>query len=106
MDEKSKAMPKTSGKSPTVDEIADMASRSQDVSAYFTKKSDVVRPVRRVNVDLTQGMSRALDERAARCNISRQAVIRTLFGRASSEERRSKPRSKDAGESPVAARPL
>jgi len=50
----------------TADEIADMASRGEDVSAYFTKKFTVVRPVRRVNVDLTQGMMRELDERAAR----------------------------------------
>jgi metal-responsive CopG/Arc/MetJ family transcriptional regulator len=74
-----------------------MASRGQDVSAYFTNKFDVVMPVRRVNVDLTQGMLRALDERAARFNISRQAIIKTLLGRALSEERQHKPRSKDAG---------
>ena len=40
-----------------------------------------VKPVRRVNVDLTQGMLRQLDERAARLNISRQAVIKTLLAR-------------------------
>jgi hypothetical protein len=85
-------MPKTSRKSPTADEIAGMASRGEDVSAYFTNQFDVVRPVRRVNVDLTQGMLRALDERAARLNISRQAVIKTLLGRALNEERENKPR--------------
>lgn len=37
----------------------------EDVSAYFTNKFTVVRPVRRVNVDLTQGMLRDLDERVA-----------------------------------------
>jgi len=47
----------------------------------------VVRPVRRVNVDLTQGMLRKLDERAARLNISRQAVIKTLLDRALKEDR-------------------
>jgi len=70
----------------TADEIADMASRGEDVSAYFTKKFTVVRPVRRVNVDLTQGMMRELDERAARLNVSRRAVIKTLLGRALAEE--------------------
>jgi metal-responsive CopG/Arc/MetJ family transcriptional regulator len=54
----------------------------------------VVRPIRRVNVDLTQGMLRELDERAARLNISRQAVIKTLLGRALNEERASSPASK------------
>jgi len=68
-----------SRKTPTADEIADMGSQGQDVSSYFTNQFTVVRPVRRVNVDLTQGMLRALDERAARLNISRQAVIKTLL---------------------------
>ncbi|MGI8743318.1 MAG: hypothetical protein ACR2NN_12255 [Bryobacteraceae bacterium] len=35
-----------------------MASRGEDVAAYFTNKFTVVRPVHRVNVDLTQGMLR------------------------------------------------
>jgi len=51
----------------------------------------VVRPVRRVNVDLTQGMLRALDERAAKLNISRQTVIKTLLAQALKSERRSPP---------------
>ncbi len=80
-------MPKTSKRAPTADEIAEMASCGEDVSRYFTNKFNVIRPVRRVNVDLTEGMLRALDERAARLNISRQAVIKTLLGRALSEER-------------------
>jgi hypothetical protein len=81
-------MPKTSNKAPTADEIADLATRGEDVSRYFTNKFTVVKPVRRVNVDLTHGMLRELDERAARLNISRQAVIKTLLGRALSEEKR------------------
>ena len=84
-------------KAPNADEIAEMASRGEDVSAYFTNKFTVVRPVRRVNVDLTQGMLRDLDERAARLNISRQAVIKTLLGRALSEERENKVRPKKSG---------
>ena len=88
-------MPRMSKKTPTADEIAEMASRGEDISAYFSNKFTVVRPVRRVNVDLTQGMLRELDERAARLNISRQAVIKTLLGRALNEEH--KPRPKHAG---------
>jgi hypothetical protein len=56
----------------------------------------VVRLVRRVNMDLTQGTLRDLDQRAARLNISRQAVIKILLGRALNEEREHKPRAKDA----------
>lgn len=93
-------MPKSSRKTRTADEIVEMASRGEDISAYFSNKFTVVRPVRRVNVDLTQGMLRELDERAARLNISRQAVIKTLLGRALNEERENKSRSKK----PLAAR--
>ena len=87
-------MPKTSRRTPSADEIADMASRGEDISAYFTNKFTVVRPVRRVNVDLTEGMLRELDERAARLNISRQAVIKTLLARALDEERAGRPGGK------------
>jgi hypothetical protein len=65
--------------SPTADQIAEMADRGEDISAHFTNKFRVVRPTRRVNVDLTQRMLQELDQRAARLNISRQAVIKTLF---------------------------
>jgi len=91
---KSKAMPKTSRNTPTADEIAEKASRGEDVSIYFTNKFAVFRPVRRVNVDLSQGMLRQLDERAARLNISRQAVIKTLLSRALAEEGTGKSRPK------------
>jgi hypothetical protein len=85
-------MPKTVSQTRTADEIADIASRGEDISSYFTNKFTVVRPVRRVNVDLTRGMLRDLDERAARLNISRQAVIKTLLAKALKSEPRS-PRS-------------
>jgi len=85
-------MPKTSKTRISADEIAEKASRGEDVSAYFTNKFTVVRPVRRVNVDLTPGMLRQLDQRAARLNISRQAVIKTLLSRAMEEEQTARPR--------------
>jgi hypothetical protein len=84
MPKASKAKPMT----PTADEIAEMATRGEDVSAYFSNKFTVVRPIRRVNVDLTEGMLRELDARAARLNISRQAVIKTLLGRALALDRK------------------
>jgi hypothetical protein len=87
-------MPKTSRTNPTADEIAEMASRGEDVSRYFTNKFTVVRPVRRINVDLTEGMLRDLDARAARLNISRQAVIKTLLARALQQEGTSRSTTK------------
>jgi len=75
-------MPNKSKPCASADEIAEIASRGQDVSRFFTNRFTVVRPVRRVNVDLTQGMLRELDERAARLNVSRQAVIKTLLRQA------------------------
>ena len=87
-------MPRTFKTAISADEIAEKASRGEDVSAFFTRKFTVVKPVHRVNVDLTQGMLRDLDERAARLNISRQAVIKTLLDRALQEDRASKARTK------------
>ena len=83
-------MPKTFKGTLSADDIADKATRGEDISAYFTNKFTVVRPVHRVNIDLTQGMLRDLDARAAQLNISRQAVIKTLLGRALSETREEK----------------
>jgi hypothetical protein len=87
-------MPKTSKPTPSADEIADMASRGEDISAYFSNEFSVVRPIRRVNVDLTPGMLRKLDERAVRLNISRQAVIKVLLDQALSQTPRAKAKTK------------
>jgi ribbon-helix-helix CopG family protein len=87
-------MPKMSKTTLSADQIAEKATGGEDISAYFTNKFTVVRPVRRVNVDLTPGILRQLDERAARLNISRQAVIKTLLSRALEQERVGKTRSK------------
>ena len=40
-------MPKMSKRMPGADEIAEMASRGEKISLYFTGKFTVVRPVRR-----------------------------------------------------------
>ena len=87
-------MPRTSKGTISADEIAEKASRGEDISAYFTNKFTVVRLGRRVNVDLTPGMLGQLDERAARLNISRQAVIKTLLSRALAETPPGKPKRK------------
>lgn len=79
-------MRKTSKTMRTAEEIAEMASRGEDISRYFSNQFTVVKPIRRVNVDLTQGMLWELDARAARLNVSRQAVIKTLLARALSED--------------------
>jgi hypothetical protein len=91
------AIPKASKKTPSADQIAELASRGENISAFFSNKFTVVGPVRRVNIDLTRGMLRELDERAARLNISRQAVIKTLLGRALREERENEPHARKAG---------
>jgi hypothetical protein len=62
----SKLVPKTCKAAASADEIARKASRGEDISGYFTGKFNVARPVRRVNVDLIQGMLGEADERAAR----------------------------------------
>lgn len=88
-------MQKTPKPKVTADEIAEKASRGEDVSVHFTNKFTVVRPVHRVNLDLTYGMLRQLDERAARLNISRQAVIKTLLDMALKQHGLTKSGTKD-----------
>jgi hypothetical protein len=63
-------MPRTSKQKISADEIAEKASRGEDISACFTNDFTMIRPTRRVNVDLTPGMLRELDQRAARLNNS------------------------------------
>lgn len=85
-------MPRTRSKRTNPDEIAAKATKGEDISKFFTNRFAVVRPVRRVNVDLTEGMLRQLDEKAARLNVSRQAVIETLLASALGEESKRKAR--------------
>jgi hypothetical protein len=87
-------MPKTPKRTISPDEIAEKATRGEDISRFFTNEFTVVRPVHRVNVDLTPGLLRQLDERAAHLNISRQAVIKTLLRRALEEESPTKRKPK------------
>ena len=90
-------MPKTPKNSISADEIAAKASRGENVSAYFTNKFTVVKPLCHVNLDLTPGILRELDRRAARLNLSRQAVITTILDRELERDRLSKTRRKKAG---------
>lgn len=87
-------MPKTSKPPVSADAIAERASRGEDISAFFTNKFTVVRPIHRVSVDLTQGMLRQVDQRAAQLNLSRQAVIKSLLDRALKEDRSPRVRAK------------
>jgi hypothetical protein len=54
-------IPKTPKPTITAGQIAEMATRGEDVSRHFTNKVKVARPVQRVNVDLTQAMLRQLE---------------------------------------------
>ncbi len=64
---------------PTADEIAAMATRGENISSFFTNRFTVIRPIRRVSINLPPGMLRKLDSRAARLSVSRQAVIEMLL---------------------------
>ncbi len=46
-------MPKTIEKTPSADEIAEMATRGEDVSGLFSNRFKVVRPVQREDTDPT-----------------------------------------------------
>ena len=74
-------------KTPTIDEISDMAAEGKDVSKYFTKRFRVRQPlekaqIQRVNVDFNLDMLEELDSLAKELNVSRQAVIKVYLRQA------------------------
>ena len=69
-------------KSPSADEIAELAMKGEDVSRFFTNDGEMRPPIQRVNVDFTRDMLKELDDMAKQLNISRQAVIKSYLRRA------------------------
>ena len=69
-------------KSPTADEIAELAMKGGDVSRFFTNDGEMRPPIQRVNVDFTFDMLKQLDDLAKELNISRQAVIKSYLRQA------------------------
>jgi hypothetical protein len=82
-------MPKTAERkvTPSADEIAEIASRGENISRFFTNKGKMMPPIQRVNVDFTLPMLNELDDEARALNISRQAVIKTLLKHALDQQR-------------------
>ncbi|MGA9567748.1 MAG: ribbon-helix-helix protein, CopG family [Candidatus Korobacteraceae bacterium] len=70
------------GKAASAEQIARMADTGENVAAFFKREGRMVRPIQRVNVDLTAAMLEELDQAAADLNVSRQAVIKTLVRQA------------------------
>jgi Ribbon-helix-helix protein, copG family len=66
----------------SAEEIARLADRGKDVSRFFKGQGRMVKPIQRVNVDLTASMLEELDQAAQKLNVSRQAVIKTLVRQA------------------------
>jgi len=77
-------MKRTSGKKkiPSVEAIARMADKGEDISSFFTNTGKMNQPVQRVNVDFTASMLSELDRAAGELNVSRQAVIKTFLRQA------------------------
>ena len=71
-----------SGKPVSAEAIARLADQGQDVSHFFRGQGRMVRPIQRVNVDVTAAMLEELDKAAEELNVSRQAVIKTLVRQA------------------------
>ena len=66
----------------SAEEIAQLADQGKDVSHFFKGQGRMVRPIQRVNVDVTASMLEELDRAAQDLNVSRQAVIKTLVRQA------------------------
>jgi len=76
-----------SAKPISAEAIARLAKKGEDVSRFFKGEGRMVQPnmaqpIQRVNVDLTAGMLKELDEAAVDLNVSRQAVIKTMVRQA------------------------
>jgi hypothetical protein len=71
-----------SAKPVSADAIARLAEQGKDVSRFFRGQGRIVRPIQRVNVDVTASMLEELDQAAQDLNVSRQAVIKTLVRQA------------------------
>ena len=74
-------------KTPTIDEISELAADGKDVSKYFTNKFRVRQPlekapIQRVKVDFNLDMLEELDVLAKELNVSRQAVIKVYLRQA------------------------
>ena len=79
-------------KTPTIDEISEMAADGKDVSEYFTNKFRLRQPlnkakIQRVNVDFNLEMLKELDALARDLNVSRQAVIKVCLRQALDQHR-------------------
>jgi len=66
----------------SADRIAQFAEEGEDVSRFFKGEGRMVQPIQRVNLDLTAGMLKELDQAALDLNVSRQDVIKTLVRQA------------------------
>jgi hypothetical protein len=85
-------MPKKFRAEPTADEIAEMTTRGEDVSKLFTNKFTVVRSVRRVNADLTEGNTARTRYPSRTFERQPQAVIKTLLQRSIDQDSAPRPR--------------
>ena len=89
----------SSAKPVAAEAIARLADQGEDISRFFQGQGGMVQPIQRVNVDLTAGMLRELDQAALELNVSRQAVIKTLVRQALDQHylaQRARPRLGDS----------
>jgi hypothetical protein len=71
-----------SAKPVSADAIARLAEKGESVSRFFRGEGRMVQPIQRVNLDITAGMLKELDQAAVDLNVSRQAVIKTMVRQA------------------------
>jgi len=88
-------------KSPTADEIAELAMKGNDVSKFFTNEGEMRPPVQRVNVDFTLDMLKELDDIAKKMNVSRQAVIKSYLRQALDQHYLAKQRQTVSRQQPL-----
>ena len=92
-------------KSPTADEIAELAMKGDDVSKFFTNEGEMRPPIQRVNVDFTLDMLKELDDIAKKMNVSRQAMIKSYLRQALDQHYLAKQRQAVSRQQKPAGRP-
>jgi hypothetical protein len=82
-------MKKTSKTKRTVspESIARLADSGEDISAYFTNKGKMMRPLDGLGIDLNKEMLEELSEAARKLNVSQPALIKQFIRRGLDQHR-------------------
>lgn len=62
-------------KGPTADEIAEMADRGENILKYFSTSGVMVRPVKKLEIEISGELLDEIDKVASKMNVDRAAAV-------------------------------